>query len=523
MKLTRLIAIALPLAATVTAMGQNNAYWWTRTDASADIELNTVRHALVNTQNQLVAVGRSPSPTGFRGNITIFNRNRAVLASATFNPPGGGDLEITRVFEYTDAYMVAGTATPTGSTDQQIYMAIVDRQLNQMDEIMFPANNDGGEEIVTDLVGTSGHRWVCGRAASTNGWRAFAYHLTGEVDNPVQLANFALGDDPTPQLTYTVQGAGYVSALIFACTTANGPHVHQYDIANNLVWNRDLSQAGGSGYRMIMDNGTIGLDGDPTVAMTWNDEPTPGNPQSHAQHWSLRGVDGTDYGTSSTANSPGANQIVAMGGVLTPYSHVSLFDVANRSVAQSYSNLSLMYLNTWTSPALSGQSRAIASDSYGETLALRTYGNTIYAAKLNTNLVKRFDLYRTTTLNASELTAGTALCSNTGDIFIYASDQHHMNIICYQQAPIAITEQYIMRRGTFFRPPLPVTSNDRYAAGCTISVVTPPSHGTFTMGADGFFNYTPNALYHGPDSFRYQLNRTGFPASAATVNFTVTN
>ena len=41
MKLTRLIAIALPLAATVMAMGQNNAYAWTRTDADRPI-----RHAI---------------------------------------------------------------------------------------------------------------------------------------------------------------------------------------------------------------------------------------------------------------------------------------------------------------------------------------------------------------------------------------------------------------------------------------------------------------------------------------------
>ncbi|MEQ1933783.1 MAG: hypothetical protein ABL962_07890, partial [Fimbriimonadaceae bacterium] len=197
------IAVGMSLLVGVAA-AQNSRLAWTRTDASVDISLNTVRHALVNNQNQLVAVGRSPGPNGVRGNITIFNRNRAVVDFEQFGPPGGGDLELTKVFEYADAYLVAGTATPTGSTDQQIYLAILDRSLNMTDEIMFAANNGAGEEVVTDLTGTSGHRWVCGRAMATNGWRAFAYHLTGGVDNPVLLDNLPLSTDLEPQLTYDV-------------------------------------------------------------------------------------------------------------------------------------------------------------------------------------------------------------------------------------------------------------------------------------------------------------------------------
>lgn len=522
MKLPRFAAVAALLTLVGAACAQTASFFWYRTDASTDIALNTVRHALVNADNRLVAVGRSPSPDGFRGNLTIFNRNRAVIASKLLTPPGGGDLELTRLFLYSDAYMVAGTATPTGSTDQQIYMAILDLNLNVMDEIMFPANNGAGEEIVTDLVGTSGHRWICGRARATNGWRTFAYHLTGLVDNPVLLDNSPLGDDPTPQLSYIVQNST-TGVLVYAATTDTGPRIQQYSLTNTLQWSRDLGPAGGSGYRMILDNVGNGTAGNPIVTLSWNDEPTPGSPESHGKIFVLNGSNGSTSDSTPAVDAPGANQLITAGAMLSTSTLNALYDAGNRSAVRSFSASNFGALNTWSSPVLTGQSRSLNIDSFGELLALRSYGNSLYLAKLNTSLVKRFDFYRPTTLNANQMTAGAALSSATGDIFVYASDDHHMQIACYQQAPIAVTEYYPCRRNVLFRPPVSVLSNDRYAAGCTIIITGMPLHGSVTMGADGFFNYRSAPAYTGPDSFRYTISRPGVSPSTATVNLSVMN
>lgn len=518
-KLTASLAV---MGAVAVASAQNAVFSWYRTDASVDIALNTVRHAVVNAQDQLVAVGRSPSPNGFQGNITLFNRNRAVMDVALLTPPGGGDLELTKVFTYSDAYMVAGTATPTGSTDQQIYMAILDLNLNLMDEIMFPANNGAGEEIVTDLTGTSGHRWVCGRAMATNGWRTFAYHLTGLVDNPVLLDNSPLGDDPTPQMSYVLQNAT-TQALIYAATTDTGPRVQEFGINNTLNWTRNLGPNGGSGYRMILDNAALGFEGNPVVTLSWNDEPTPGSPESHGKIFVLSSGDGSTVQNTTAVDVPGANQLITAGAVLSSTTLNAMYDAGQRTTVRSFSTTNFNALNIWASSAIAGQSRSLLIDSFGELLSLRSYGNTLYFAKLNGSLVKRFDFTRTTTLNPNQMTAGAATNSRTGDIFIYGSDDHHMQIACYVQAPIALTDFYVVRRNVFFRPTQPVVYNDRYATGCTITVTSAPSHGTFSMGADGTFNYRSNPAYTGPDSFRYMVSRPGLPSSSATVNLSVTN
>jgi hypothetical protein len=57
----------------------------------------------------------------------------------------------------------------------------------------------------------------------------------------------------------------------------------------------------------------------------------------------------------------------------------------------------------------------------------------------------------------------------------------------------------------------------------TAVLVTGPTHASsFTLNADGSFGYTPNANYHGPDSFTYQANDGTADSNVATVDLTVT-
>ena len=68
-----------------------------------------------------------------------------------------------------------------------------------------------------------------------------------------------------------------------------------------------------------------------------------------------------------------------------------------------------------------------------------------------------------------------------------------------------------------------VLSNDTDVDGdaLTADLVATTANGTLTLNADGSFEYTPTADYHGPDSFTYQANDTQDLSAVITINITV--
>ena len=56
----------------------------------------------------------------------------------------------------------------------------------------------------------------------------------------------------------------------------------------------------------------------------------------------------------------------------------------------------------------------------------------------------------------------------------------------------------------------------------TATIVSGPSHGSYTLGSNGALSYTPDALFAGTDSLTYQAAANG-ETSQATVSLTVTN
>jgi VCBS repeat-containing protein len=55
----------------------------------------------------------------------------------------------------------------------------------------------------------------------------------------------------------------------------------------------------------------------------------------------------------------------------------------------------------------------------------------------------------------------------------------------------------------------------------SLSVLTAPAHGAVTLNNDGSFTYTPDANFHGNDSFRYQLTDDDGDSATASVTLTV--
>jgi hypothetical protein len=109
----------------------------------------------------------------------------------------------------------------------------------------------------------------------------------------------------------------------------------------------------------------------------------------------------------------------------------------------------------------------------------------------------------------------------SGDFMTIRTDNDRMQVSVFQQAGVAVTDSYVARSGVTYRPPAPVFTNDRFAEGGLLTVVTQPMHGTVTLGSNGFFAYKSNPGYTGPDSFRYSVSKSGLNTSAAMVNITV--
>ena len=68
-----------------------------------------------------------------------------------------------------------------------------------------------------------------------------------------------------------------------------------------------------------------------------------------------------------------------------------------------------------------------------------------------------------------------------------------------------------------------VQANDYDAEGDTLQaiLVSGPAHGGLVLNADGSFTYTPDADWHGTDSFTYKLNDGALDSNVATVYITV--
>ena len=97
--------------------------------------------------------------------------------------------------------------------------------------------------------------------------------------------------------------------------------------------------------------------------------------------------------------------------------------------------------------------------------------------------------------------------------------------VAVNDPPVAIGDAYLVAEdSTLTIPASGILANDSDVEGDPLSaaLVTGPSHGSLSLGADGSFIYTPAANYNGPDSFTYKANDGTADSNVATVNITVT-
>lgn len=100
-----------------------------------------------------------------------------------------------------------------------------------------------------------------------------------------------------------------------------------------------------------------------------------------------------------------------------------------------------------------------------------------------------------------------------------------ISVISVNDLPVAVDDAYTTPEDTTLSVPAPgVLGNDQDVDvdPLTAELVLGPTHGILALNPNGSFSYTPNADFHGNDTFTYRANDgTGVSVLAATVTITV--
>ena len=143
-------------------------------------------------------------------------------------------------------------------------------------------------------------------------------------------------------------------------------------------------------------------------------------------------------------------------------------------------------------------------------------------------------LHGTVVLNANGSFSYTPEADYSGaDSFTYAAHDGTVasnvavvaiTVNAANDAPVAADDAYSVAEDASLDIAAPgVLDNDAdpEKSPLTAVLVSPPSHGTVTLNADGSFSYTAAANYNGPDSFTYKANDGTADSNVATVAITV--
>jgi VCBS repeat-containing protein len=154
--------------------------------------------------------------------------------------------------------------------------------------------------------------------------------------------------------------------------------------------------------------------------------------------------------------------------------------------------------------------------------------NTTLTAKLLTQ-----PSHGSVTLNTDGSFSYTPASNYLGtDSFTYAANDGALNsniatvtlaVTGSRNAPAAYDDSYAVGTAVLQQSAPGVLANDHDPNGqaLTSSVVAGPSNGKLVLYSNGSFTYTPNAGFHGADSFTYQASDGQLSSNPATVNILV--
>lgn len=129
----------------------------------------------------------------------------------------------------------------------------------------------------------------------------------------------------------------------------------------------------------------------------------------------------------------------------------------------------------------------------------------------------------------------THVYDETGDFFLRVDltdedgtfsnrDNLSLSVTAANSAPVANDDDYSTDEDTTLNVAAPgILDDDSDADGdpLTAALESNVSHGSLVLNTDGSFTYTPDANYHGPDSFTYTANDGELASNVATVTIDV--
>jgi VCBS repeat-containing protein len=149
----------------------------------------------------------------------------------------------------------------------------------------------------------------------------------------------------------------------------------------------------------------------------------------------------------------------------------------------------------------------VSGPSNASVFALNADGSFTYKGNTNFNGSDSFTYRRSDSL----------LLSNVATV--------NITVVAVNDAPVAVNDAYSTNEDTPLTVSAPgVLGNDTDvdSPSLTAVLVSGPSNAlSFTLNANGSFNYTPNPNFNGTDSFTYQANDGSLNSNVATVTITV--
>lgn len=516
----RLLFAILTCGLAVSASAQPFRLAWNKLSTSSGIEMDVVRDGLVDSQGRLVVAGSTKLPNGKRvASISIFNRNRALIDYAEFPPSGDASTEATRLMEEEGIFYFFCTRTETVDNNETITIHKADAGLNLLGSNTIPGTDAPGKERITGSFFDEADAIFGVGLASESG--QYCTFIT-KIDLPtLSITSLVLsGLTPTPVPPSITYGAG--QTVVVGMNVANKGRVRGFTKQLASKWELNELDAftvssfisnvvafGDSIYYTAAKNQDIEVENDETHWV--------GHDVIASTGMIVESIDFPSYVFQNRVQ-PGP-LAVGPSGV-----HAS-FRVDGRTVVKRLSH-NMNLLGTYEG-GVTATPQSLLLDKFGEVFlgARLAQGspNVLGVLKLSSASAMRFQHNQTDwDFVWSPHESGRAQHDASGDLFTWETDGTRMRLSCYQQAPVAVTDGgFQPKSGKLFRPSTPVTTNDRYAAGASITITQAPAHGTVTIGANGFFNYTSAPGYVGPDSFKYRLTKPELNPSTATVNLNV--
>lgn len=526
MNILKSLLFAASLAGCGLAAAQPYRIAWTRSSSSADLTLDAVHDGILNTNEQYVVAGGSKQPDGTRkGNITILGANRALIRSVDVPAPtSGGSLEFTHIRQFDGYYIAVGQAFEANSTDGKLYVGKFDSNLDLVDSNLTATTPEPGFEDPTDVaIDGLGRIYISLIARNGNGYTAKVqfqdFHF---ILAPAAIAEIDVSNYTRPELT-----TNGIIAILIGLVTDSGLTVNSYSPTGTLNFSWGASGYGTYGYKVTFED--VLISSYAIIAGTRNVDLGGGAFESRGDIFRIDATTGAMAGLSSLPPRPGADSVVPVSsasGTAAGKRVNVLFNYGGKPYVRSL-DAGFTLADDFVNPQAFWPG-SMFIDAFGEieVSGMRPTGtNTYRGFKLNINNDLRFSWgmeYPTSNYLLPYMEQANIYRSKSGDFLDILSDGQVMQLVCIQQAPVALTDGVFRpKSGKLFRPNDPVIANDRNAGGSAITITQVPAHGTVTMGADGYFNYTSAPGYRGADSFKYTLTKVGLSTSTATVNLNV--